>query len=91
MVVNALSGSCNREGLVGKKRKNRDNSEAEKRDEALQSKLNAVVSTISRLPKPLSPTKKQVLQEQLQQMMSMTSDQNLLSQINDVANKVSSM
>ena len=76
MVVNALSGSCNREGLSAND---------------VASKLNAFVSQIKRLPRPLSSSNKAAITSQMNQLSSMTSDPAVKNKINSVAATVSRM
>jgi hypothetical protein len=68
MVVNALSASCNMEGLTDK--------EAQGIANAIQNEVEKTKSIIKNMPKPLSQKDKQGISDRLSNLMSMASRAN---------------
>jgi hypothetical protein len=84
MVVNALSGSCNREGRKGRSNKSPPAN-------SLISEVYKLLDTAQRMPRPLSPQTKEEIKSQLFALGSLSSDRNVKNQIISAANTVSSM
>ena len=97
MVVNALSASCNMEGLKGpagkaKRKKNKEEEEAEQRAAmVIQNELNKIASVANNMPKPLSPIGKQRIIDRLNNLSARAPNETIKNYVNDQINKVDMM
>jgi len=75
MVVNALSGSCNREGMSAS-------------DTSIANQLKQLQATIQNTPKPILPQQKQQFYTTLNMLGTNARDNNLRNVINQIANQL---
>ena len=95
MVVNALSASCNMEGLKGpagkaKRQKNREDEEQEAA-EVFKTQIDQILSATANMPKPLSPSAKQNITERLNNLGSKAPNAEIANYVKATINRVRSM
>jgi gas vesicle protein len=78
MVVNALSGACNREGMTYS-------------NDLIRRELNKIKSKAKRAKKPLNSLTKSQLTSECSNWLSKTNDPIMIKEINDLTDQISKM